>query len=56
MSTTKTKPMLEVLEGMLDELCSPELTLDRAKILRPRLFAVLDALDAPQADENDVSD
>jgi hypothetical protein len=32
------------LQGLLDELSSPDLTLGRAKVLRPRLFALLETL------------
>jgi hypothetical protein len=45
MQATDRTGKLEALQGMLDELCSPDLTLERAKVLRPRLFELLGMLD-----------
>jgi hypothetical protein len=42
-------PMIAELRGMLDELCSPELTLARAEILRPRLFELLRTMNSCDA-------
>jgi hypothetical protein len=45
MQATDRTGMVEALQGMLDELCSPDLTLERSKVLRPRLFELLGRLD-----------
>jgi hypothetical protein len=39
--------IINVLEGVLDELCSADLTLVRAKLLRHRLRELLEALQGP---------
>jgi hypothetical protein len=36
--------MIDAVQGLLDELCSPDLTLGRAKVLRARLSELLEAL------------
>jgi hypothetical protein len=41
LATNRTRK-IETLLDMLDELCSADLTLDRAKFLRPRLLALLE--------------
>jgi hypothetical protein len=38
-------PLIAALECMMQELCSDDLTLGQAKILRPRLLDLLEALD-----------
>jgi hypothetical protein len=37
--------MIEALKHLLDELCSADLTLDRAKLLRSRLLEIVAALE-----------
>jgi len=39
--------IINALEGVLDELCSADLTLGRAKLLRHRLCELLEALQGP---------
>ena len=39
--------MIHALQGVLDELCSADLTLSRAKLLRHRLCELLEALQRP---------
>ena len=39
--------IINALEGVLDELCSADLTLVRAKLLRHRLCELLEALQGP---------
>lgn len=46
MSILDNPRTIESLRGMLDELCSPDLTLGRAKILRCRLAQLLETLDS----------
>jgi hypothetical protein len=45
LATQKTR-MIETLQDMMDELCSADLTLARAKALRCRLLALLEGLEA----------
>ena len=40
---------IKTLQNLLDELCSPDLTLGRAKVLRPHLFDVLEAMNSRDA-------
>jgi hypothetical protein len=40
---------IKTLQNLLDELCSPDLTLGRAKVLRPHLFDVLGAMNSCDA-------
>jgi len=39
--------IINALQGVLDELCSADLTLGRAKLLRHRLCELLEALQGP---------
>lgn len=47
MTVANRTRMIEAVQGLLEELCSPDLTLGRAKILRIRLYELLDALAPP---------
>jgi hypothetical protein len=38
--------LIKALSGMLDELCSPEMTLSRSRVVRSRLVALLDTMDS----------
>jgi hypothetical protein len=49
MQVSQQTRMIAALRSMLDELCSPELTLGRAKILRPRLFELLGTMNSRDA-------
>src|SRR4051812_9103892 len=46
MPVSNTNTKVATLQGLLDELSSRDLTLGRAKILRPRLFALLESMDS----------
>ena len=51
-----TQPrMIETLQGMLEELCSPDLTLGRAKALRHRLTRLLETMNSSEAGASDRS-
>jgi len=45
MPVSASTPLIAALERLMQELCSDDLTLGQAKILRPRLLDLLDALD-----------
>jgi hypothetical protein len=47
MAGTDRRGMIEAVQGLLEELCSPDLTLGRANVLRPRLVELLEALASP---------
>jgi len=47
--------MIETLQGMLDELCSPDLTLGRANVLRGRLVQLLETLNSSSDGAGDGS-
>jgi hypothetical protein len=49
MPATNSMPQVETLQRILDELCAPELTLRRAKVLRGRLFELLDVSEPQDA-------
>jgi hypothetical protein len=44
MSISNDPATIATLQGVLDELCSPDLTLGRANVLRRRLNQLLEAL------------
>jgi hypothetical protein len=54
LANTKTR-MIEALRDMLDELCSANLTLGRAKALRRQLLALLDGLENQEAGSSEES-
>jgi hypothetical protein len=43
--------MIATLEGMLDELCSPDMTLSRSRVLRPRLIELLETMNSRTPEE-----
>ena len=45
MPVSNNARMIAAIQGLVDELCSPDLTLARAEVLRPRLFAILETLE-----------
>jgi hypothetical protein len=44
--------LIETLSGMLDELCSPEMTLSRSRVVRSRLVALLDTMNSDDPGAN----
>jgi hypothetical protein len=54
LANTKTR-MIEALRDMVDELCSANLTLSRAKALRPQLLALLEGLKNQEAGSSEES-
>jgi len=55
MPALKQVRTIETLRGMLDELCSPDLTLGRARVLRRRLAQLLEALKTKGEEAGDGS-
>ncbi len=54
LATDRTRK-IEALQGLLDELCSPDLTLARANVLRPQLFELLGMLNQSAPEKSDGS-
>jgi hypothetical protein len=54
MLVTNKTGIINALVGVLDELCSADLTLSRAKLLRHRLCEILEALQGPGTSANEA--
>jgi hypothetical protein len=48
--------MIAALQGLMDELCAPDLTLGQAKALRPRLLALLEAMNGRELGASEGSE
>ena len=42
----KNEPVVETLRGLMERLCAPDLTVAESQALRPRLFTLLEAIEA----------
>jgi hypothetical protein len=52
MPVSNPKSLIDSLTGMLDELCSPEMTLSRSRVVRSRLNALLNTMNSHDPEAN----